>query len=214
MIDQITETTVPDQTVTLTIPPGESRQVTGLADRFYFTRASGPIRVHSGILPARVYRKGQGKQLPSPALFKRLELWNDDPTEPLRLEMEYTFGDFIDRRFIVASDEGAALGIYDIPTAIEVEATLAAGNLANATEVEFDPTPASGYMKRKYVSISNNSATARLLLLDSLDNEIGSIFPSQTNEFHHTDFFKLRNESGADVDVKAYTCWEIEPYGY
>lgn len=211
--DQISENTVPDQTIVKTIPAGESRRVEGIADRFYFVRANGPTRVKSGILPERSYHKGQGKQLPSPALFKYLELHNDNAFA-LQIEMEYTFGDFIDRRFIVASDEGAALGIYDIPSDIEVEAALAAGNLANNGEVDFDPTPALGYLKRKYVSISNNSATARLKLLDANGFQIGSVFPSQTNEFHHQGFFTLLNDSGAAVDVKAYTCWELDPYGY
>lgn len=213
MIDQITETVVPDQVVIMTIPPGESRRVEGLADRFYFVRLNGLCRVRSGIVPERTYSKGQGKQLPAPALFKYLELHNDGIL-PLRVEMEYTFGDFIDRRFIVASEEGAALGMYDIPTEIEVQADLAAANLANNGVIIFDPEPdpLKGYLKRKYVSLSNNSATARLKLLDENDAEIGSLYPSQTNEFHHTGAFKLKNESGSSVDVKGYTCWELNPF--
>jgi hypothetical protein len=207
----ITQESIPDQTIELTIPANESRRISGLADRFYFVAANAPILVKTGIVPERFYTKGQGKSLPAPAVFEYAELKNLNAFA-VTIELEWTFGDFIDRRFIVAGDEGAALGTYDLDGKIEPEETLAAGNLGNGSEVTFSHVPDTGYLKRRYVSISNNSATARLLLKDADDVVIGSVFPSQTNEFYHQDTFKLRNESGSPVDVKAYTCWEVDPY--
>lgn len=211
MNPQITQDNCPDQTFELVIPAGESRRVDGIANRFYFVYSNGPIRVKTGIIPERYYSKAQGKLLPSPAVFKYAELHNDNDYA-VRLELEWTFGDFIDRRFIVAGDEGAALATFDNDAHIEAQADLADSNLAHDGKVEFDPDPPAGYLKRRYVSISNNSATARLKLLDADDNEIGSVPPAQTLEFYHQDFFKLLNDSGSGVDVKAYTAWEQNPY--
>lgn len=207
----ITAESVPDQTIEFTIPANGMRNVRGLADRFYFVAANGPIHVKTGVIPERAFTKGQGKQLPSPALFESAELHNKNDYD-VRIELEWTFGEFIDRRFIVAGDEGAALATFDNDGHIVANDTLAGANMANNDVVTFDPVPPEGYLKRRYVSISNNSATARLLLLDENDNEIGSVYASQTNEFYHQDTFKLKNTSGSDVDVKAYVCWELDPY--
>lgn len=208
----ITESSVPDQTIVFTIPPGGMRRVEGLADRFYFVEATGPVRIKTGVIPEKVYTKGRGKRLPPPALFKYAEIHNDNAIA-VRIEMEWSFGEEIDNRLNIVAGVGAALATYDNDGHIESEAALAAGNLANASEVEFSPTPPSGYLKRRFVSISNKSTTAVLLLLNSTNEQIGAVFPSQTNEFYHQDTFKLRNESGAGVDVKAYTCWEVDPFG-
>lgn len=208
---QISQKNVPDQTIFRIIPAGESRRIDGLADRFYFVESTGPIRVKTGVIPERTFTKGLGKRLPQGAFFKYAELHNDNAFD-VRLELEWTFGDLIDNRLNIVSGSGAALATFDNDSEIEVLSTLAAANLAHNGVVTFDPTPAAGHLKRRFVSLSNNSATARLLLLDENDDEIGSLFPSQTNEFYHTDTFKLKNSSGADVDVKGYVCWEIDPF--
>lgn len=207
----ISAESVPDQTIERIIPAGESRQIQGLADRFYVVESNGPVRIKTGVIPEKVYSKGRGKRLPAPAYFDGAEIHNDNDYD-IKVEIEWSFGEEIDNRLNVIAGSGAALATFDNDGHIEVEDTLAAGNLAHNASIEFDPEPPEGYLKRRYVSISNNSATARLLLLDANDDEIGAVYPSQTNEFYHQDTFKLRNESGSAVDVKAYTCWEVDPY--
>lgn len=207
----ISAESVPDQTIEHIIPAKQSRRIVGLANRFYFAEATGPIRVKTGVIPERTFNKGLGKRLPSPGLFTYAELHNDNDYD-VRIELEWTFGDLIDNRLNIVTGDGASLGIYDAKCEMVAEPTLAGGTMANNDEILFDATAVAPRHQRKRVTISNKSTSANLILKDEADLEIGFIPPVTVMEFDHQTNFKLVNESGEAVDAKAFTTWTLLPY--
>jgi hypothetical protein len=200
-----------DQSLTLVIAPGTSKRVECFATSFYVRESNGPVRIKSPFFAEAILSVGLGKEAPPGFGFKMLEVHNDNAFE-ITVVLDIGAGRTIDRRLNIVSGRGAALGVYAIETEIEVEAALAAGTLANAAEVVFDPTPGPTHLLRQEVVITNNSATARLLLLDVNDDVIGAVPPVYPMTVTHHSLFKLRNESGSAVDVKAYTVWQKNPF--
>lgn len=200
-----------DQSPVLVIDPGTMKRVECFATAFYIVEANGPVRIRSPYFAERYFSVGEGKEAPPGFGFKMFEVHNDNAFQ-VTVTIDVSAGRTIDNRLNIVAGRGAALGVYAIETEIEVQAALAAGTLANAAEVVFDPTPGPTHLLRQEVVITNNSATARLLLLDAADAIIGAVPPVYPMTVTHHSLFKLRNESGSAVDVKAYTVWQKNPF--